>query len=103
MIMSDQTLTKNENIIYQLETLASYEPDDLDNPEFDVAYETKEGADAFATVCCVDMATRTLDLIKEIKESWEDLIGNSEERDAFGNVTIAEVDYDSFTKIIRSL
>ena len=42
-------------------------------------------------------------VIKEIKESWEDLIGNSEERDAFGNVTIAEVDYDAFTKIVRSL
>ena len=73
--MSEQNLTKDENIIYQLETLASYEPDDLDNPEFDVAYETKEGADTMATVCCIDMATRTLKLITELNKKIDDLEG----------------------------
>ncbi len=59
-------LTKNENIIYQLETLASYEPDDLDHPEF-VAYENDKGHEGFATVCCIDLAQRVLELIKELE------------------------------------
>jgi hypothetical protein len=62
-----EILTKNENIIYQLETLASYEPDDLDNPEFEVAYELLDGSEPFATVCCIDLATRVLALIKELE------------------------------------
>jgi len=67
-----ELLTKNENIIYQLETLASYEPKDLDNPEFDVAYELLDGSEPFATVCCIELATRVLKLIKslEIKNDW---------------------------------
>ena len=75
MIMSEQNLTKDENIIYQLETLASYEPDDLDNPEFDVAYELDGGEDTMATVCCIDMATRTLKLITELNKKIDDLEG----------------------------
>jgi len=64
----DAELTAKENLIYQLETLSSYEPEDLDNPEFDVAYELDSGADTFATVCCIDLAKRTLELIKELSE-----------------------------------
>jgi hypothetical protein len=61
-------LTKNENIIYQLETLATYEPSDLDHPEFDVAYEDIKGHEGFATICCVDLAQRVLELIKELEK-----------------------------------
>jgi len=64
-------LTRDENIIYQLESLASYEPDDLDNPEFEVGYEDKEGNEGFATICCVDIATRSLLLIERLQRACE--------------------------------
>ena len=65
----NEFLTIDENIIYQLETLASYEPDDLYDPEFEVMYEYTEIYEGFVTVCCVDLAKRTLDLIKRLKEN----------------------------------
>ena len=68
--MSD-TLTKNENIIYQLETLASYEPADLDNPEFEVGYEDESGNEGFATVCCIDVATKALLLIEQLQRACD--------------------------------
>ena len=68
MIVSN-VLTKNENIIYQLETLASYEPDDLDNPEFEVGYEDGKGHEGFLSVCCIDLAERVLELIKELENN----------------------------------
>lgn len=43
---------------YELMTLAQYSPEDLDHPIMEVAYETPQGADAFQTVCLVDMAER---------------------------------------------
>lgn len=36
----------------------------------------------------------------ELKDAWHDLIGNTAEPDAFGNVTIAEMDYSAFDKLI---
>jgi hypothetical protein len=60
-------LTKTENLKYQLEALASYEPADIDNPEFEVGYEDEGGNEGFATVCCVDVATRALERIKELE------------------------------------
>lgn len=60
-------LSKKEDLIYQLETLASYEPEDIDNPEFEVAYEDKNGNEGFASVCCVNLAERLLVLIKELE------------------------------------
>ena len=60
-------LNENENIIYQLETLATYEPADLDHPEFDVCYEDGNGNEGFATVCCIDLAQRVLELIKKLE------------------------------------
>lgn len=38
--------------------------------------------------------------MKELKESWNDLIGNTAEPDAFGNVTISEIDYNAFNELI---
>ena len=60
-------LTKSEDLKYQLETLASYEPSDIDNPEFEVAYENKDGMEGFITVCCVDVAKRALERVKELE------------------------------------
>lgn len=39
--------------------------------------------------------------IDEIKTAWIELVGNTPETDAFGNVFISEIDYDTFTKIIN--
>ncbi len=62
----------NEDLKYQLESLSSYEPSDIDNPEFEVGYEDINGDDGFATVCCVDVAKRALDRIKWLeRESLE--------------------------------
>ncbi len=60
-------MSEDDNIIYQLETLASYEPSDLDEPEFDVAYEDTNGNEGMLTVCCIDLAGRVLKLICELK------------------------------------
>ena len=62
-------LNEKENLKYQLETLASYEPADLDNPEFEVAYENESGCEGFATVCCIDLAQRGLARIKELEDA----------------------------------
>ena len=58
----------------QLETLSTYEPVDLDYPEFEVSYENKDGSEVFATVCCVDLATNTLELINRLKAACESSI-----------------------------
>jgi hypothetical protein len=64
-------LTKSEDLKYQLETLASYEPNDIDNPEFEVAYEDSECNEGFATVCCIDVAKRAFDRITELESQIE--------------------------------
>jgi len=61
-------LTKPENLKYQLETLASYKPSDIDNPEFEVAYEDGLGNEGLATVCCVGVAKEALDRINALEE-----------------------------------
>lgn len=61
-------LTKSEDLKYQLESLASYEPSDLDNPEFEVGYADKNDNEGFVTVCCIDVAKRALDKIKEVEQ-----------------------------------
>ncbi len=66
-------LTNNENVVYQLETLSTYEPTDIDHPEFEVAYEMPTGEEIFSSVCCVDLAKRSLKLIQELEEEIENL------------------------------
>lgn len=61
-------LTNSENLKYQLESLTSYEPSDIGNPEFEVGYEDESGNEGFATVCCVDVAKRALDRITELEQ-----------------------------------
>ena len=62
-------MNKSENLKYQLESLASYEPSDLDNPEFEVGYQDDVGNEGFATVCCVDIAQKALDKINSLEKA----------------------------------
>jgi hypothetical protein len=74
-------MSVEENIKYQLETLASYEPSDLDNPEFEVGYENEAGNEGFLTVCCIDLAKRTIDRIEYLEAKNKDLLAISGELD----------------------
>lgn len=62
-----EVLTESEDLLYQLDTLASHEPDDLDNPEFEVAYEDNDGREGFLTVCCIDLSNRAAKRIRELE------------------------------------
>jgi len=62
-----KALSKPENLKYQLETLSSYEPADIDHPAFDVAYEGSGGNEGFATVCCIDVGKRSLKRINDLE------------------------------------
>tara|TARA_R110000787_G_C13255814_1_gene429911 strand:- start:157 stop:360 length:204 start_codon:yes stop_codon:yes gene_type:complete len=62
-----ELMNHKENLIYQLETLASYEPADIDYPSFEVAYEMENGSESFASVCCIDLAEKLLVLIKKLE------------------------------------
>jgi hypothetical protein len=61
-------MKKDEILKYQLMTLASYTPEDLDHPEFEVAYEDSLGREGFETTCCIDVAKRSLERITELEE-----------------------------------
>jgi hypothetical protein len=61
-------MTENKNIKYKLETLASYWPEDLDYPQFEVAYEIESGEESFGTVCCIDLAEQALKRITELED-----------------------------------
>ena len=65
-------ITPNEEIKYQLQHLASCNPSDIDNSEFDVEYEV-DGVEGFAQVCCVDVAKRALNRIEELEALTEKL------------------------------
>ena len=84
-------LTKSEDLKYQLESLASYEPSDIDNPEFEVGYEDNNGNEGFATVCCVDVAKRALERIKELEalSAWvsvkDDMPEATEDKNVLGH------------------
>lgn len=75
-----RALTKDEDLKYQLETLASYEPKDLGCPEFEVFYSDFDDNEGSIEVCCVDVAERALDRIKALEQalSWakNDWTGN---------------------------
>lgn len=60
-------LTPEEDLKYQLETLSSYLPEDIDCPEFEVGYESEDGSDGFTSVCCIEIADRALERIKELE------------------------------------
>ena len=75
-----RSLTKNEDLKYQLATLTSYEPNDLDYPEFEVFYSDLDDNEGSIEVCCIDVAERALDRIKALEQalSWakNDWTGN---------------------------
>ena len=60
-------MNKNKTLKYELETLASYTPEDLDYPVFEVGYEDDQGNEGFATTCCIDVAERSLSRIRELE------------------------------------
>lgn len=64
-------MNKSEVIKYELECLSTYEPKDIDHPEFEVAYEDQDGMEGFLTVCCVNLAKRALDLINKLEKEQE--------------------------------
>lgn len=39
---------------------------------------------------------------EELNEIWSQLAGNTTEKDGFGNVTIAEIDFDAIHKFIET-
>ena len=41
--------------------------------------------------------------IDELASAWIELVGNTSNKDAFGNVTIDEVDYNFFHEMIAAL
>ena len=63
-------MTKEEILLYELQTLASYEPADLDYPTMEVAYENAAGHEGFIEVCLVDLGRRALaNLEKELEKA----------------------------------
>tara|TARA_R110001606_G_scaffold282969_1_gene431550 strand:+ start:1443 stop:1691 length:249 start_codon:yes stop_codon:yes gene_type:complete len=62
-------LDENCNLKYQLETLASYEPGDIDNPEFEVIYESDSGGSGCIDICCIELAQRSLARIVELENA----------------------------------
>ncbi len=61
--------------MYELEDLASYNPEDIDNPEIEVCYEhdAETGTDYFKAVCLVDLGTRALDRLRELEAEAREL------------------------------
>ena len=70
-------MDKSANLKYELQTLSSYEASDLDNPEFEVLYESIGGEEGFATVCCIDIGKRSLDRIEELELHLKQTLDNS--------------------------
>lgn len=60
-------------IKYELQTLASYEPIDLENPEMEVAWEGDSGEEYMVTVCLVDMAKRVSVELKRLEDKVDSL------------------------------
>ena len=50
----------------------------------------------------VQAGEEAIEQLKAIRAAWHDLVGNTTEPDAFGNVLIADCDYEAFDKLINS-
>lgn len=70
-----ETLTKEEDLKYQLETLASYETDTLDDCgcEIEVCYENSAGVEGFVTVDLIDLGSRALERIEGLEKELSKL------------------------------
>lgn len=88
-------LTKNEDLKYQLQTLASYEKDMLEDPEIEVYYEDKNGMEGAVSVELMGLGDRALKRIEALELAL-DRLGSCE---AFtlshvpNNETTARIDY----------
>ena len=61
-------MTKDETLLYELETLASHDPEDLDYPEIEVFYEDSEGRECSETICVIKLAKKASNRIAELLE-----------------------------------
>ena len=59
---------KDDNLLYMVETLAGYEPSDIDDDDFEVVFQTTDGCDASSTQSVVDIAAQAVELIKRQDE-----------------------------------
>jgi hypothetical protein len=67
-----ETLTKEEDLKYQLMEFSNSDPSDLDTT-FEVCYETASGGEAWIDVCAIELAERALKRIEELEAKLEDV------------------------------
>lgn len=67
-------MIEQEDLLYKLETLASYDKEDLDYPEFDVVYEDQNGGEHWTTVCCIELAKQAEERIKSLEKQLQKAI-----------------------------
>ena len=60
-------LTKEQDLKYQLQTLAGYSQADLDNPEIEVVYEDCTGSEGELTVGLTELGQRAYNRIEELE------------------------------------
>ena len=58
-----------DNLLYKLESLAGYEPDEIDDDDFDLGFQTSEGCDSTSTESIVDIANQAVILIRQLSEN----------------------------------
>jgi len=58
-----------DRLKYELETLASCRPADIDSPEFEVCFVDECGREGYTTVCCIDLARRALKRIEDLEKA----------------------------------
>lgn len=56
--------TKDDNLLYKLETLAGYDSNDIEDDDFEYVYENETGGDSWRTGSIVDVAEQSVELIK---------------------------------------
>lgn len=74
-------LTKSEDLKYQLQTLASYEKDQLEDTEIEVCYEDKNGMEGFVSVELMDLGSRALERIDQLEKEivrLSDFVGGAD-------------------------
>jgi len=66
-------LTANEDLKYQLQTLASYSKDDLESHEIEVYYEDMNGSEGSSDVDLIDLGGRALKRIQDLESELSKL------------------------------
>jgi len=113
--MSDE-MTKEENLKYQLETLSTFEPKDIDYSQIDVGYEHENGEEVFATVCLVELGRKSLERINELEKQLAESMPRSKIKDIIytvENTTLGATNLavfqaksdvvDKFLKLLKTL